>query len=82
MYICVCRAVNERGLRELVRDGAANLRAVNQCTGLGGVCGRCVPYARDVIADERGHAAAPLAGVGSSVKRVTPRVPASEPAPA
>lgn len=59
MYVCVCRAINERKLRETIRSGACSVQSVNQCTGLGGVCGRCVPYARQIIDDERQRQVAP-----------------------
>lgn len=55
MYVCVCRAVNERQLRQCVREGAGSVRAVSQRCGLGSCCGRCVPHARAIIADERAH---------------------------
>lgn len=62
MYVCVCRAINERQLRQLVRDGAHDVRAVNRCSGLGGVCGRCVPHAQTVISDERECSRVPTLG--------------------
>ncbi|TAM11815.1 MAG: (2Fe-2S)-binding protein [Nevskiaceae bacterium] len=73
MYVCVCRAINERKLRETVRAGACTVRSVNQCTGLGSACGRCVPCAREIIDDEqqRLQAASCSASVSAPVAAAT-----------
>ena len=54
MYICVCKAVNERTIRRVAReDGVTSLRELVRRTGLGTGCGKCVPEARRRLDDVR-----------------------------
>ncbi len=41
MYICICNAITERQVRELVRAGAASLEELTSALGVGAGCGRC-----------------------------------------
>jgi bacterioferritin-associated ferredoxin len=41
MYVCVCKAVTDRQVTQAISQGACNLRELMQCTGAGGVCGKC-----------------------------------------
>jgi bacterioferritin-associated ferredoxin len=49
MYVCVCRAVSDSKVRQAVAGGACTVRALKDQFGLGSVCGRCVPEARQLI---------------------------------
>ena len=51
MYICVCKAVSDSRIRRLVGEGACTLRDLSRETGLGSGCGKCVPSARQVLAE-------------------------------
>lgn len=52
MYICVCKAVTESRLRRTVEAGeAVSLRDLTRELGVGTGCGKCVPAAREVLAD-------------------------------
>jgi bacterioferritin-associated ferredoxin len=51
MYICVCRAVTDRQIRESVENGAESFREVRDELDIGTCCGRCVPDARALIDD-------------------------------
>lgn len=55
MYVCVCKAVSDRAIRDAVRGGAACVADVRRQTGLGTCCGKCVPLAREVIRQARGE---------------------------
>ena len=50
MYVCVCKAVSDTKIRRLVKDGSTTLRELARETGLGTCCGKCVPQAREVLA--------------------------------
>lgn len=41
MYVCVCKAVTDRQITEAISRGACNRRQLMECTGAGGVCGKC-----------------------------------------
>ncbi|MBD9361723.1 (2Fe-2S)-binding protein [Methylomonas fluvii] len=41
MYVCVCKAVTDRQVTQAISQGVCNRRQLMQCTGAGGVCGKC-----------------------------------------
>ncbi len=49
MYICVCKAVTDRQIKQAVGEGACSLRDLTRELGLGTGCGKCVPAAREVL---------------------------------
>jgi bacterioferritin-associated ferredoxin len=50
MYVCVCRAVTERQIEQVVREsGVRSLRGLRQTLGVAGQCGRCGNCAREVL---------------------------------
>lgn len=49
MYVCLCRAVTDRQIRESVENGASSFRDVRAELDVGTCCGRCVPEARELI---------------------------------
>lgn len=52
MYVCVCKAVTDRQIRRVVREGSViSLRDLTRETGLGTCCGKCVPAAREVLGE-------------------------------
>ena len=49
MYVCVCKAVTDRQIREAVFDGARTLRDLRNQLGVASECGRCACCARDCL---------------------------------
>lgn len=49
MYICVCKAVTERQVKEAVKEGACSLRDLRETLGVTSECGRCAKYALDCL---------------------------------
>ena len=49
MYICLCKAVTDRKIRQAVKEGACSVRDLQMSFGLGTCCGKCVPSAREVL---------------------------------
>jgi bacterioferritin-associated ferredoxin len=49
MYVCICKAVNVRRVREAAASGAVSLRDLTRELGLGTSCGKCVPTARELL---------------------------------
>lgn len=49
MYICICNAVTERTIRELVAEGYHSLNEIQALTGCSGTCGHCRERAEAVI---------------------------------
>ena len=55
MYICVCKAVSDSTIRRQVEAGARRVADLSRETGLGTCCGKCVPAARQLIAEAAGQ---------------------------
>jgi bacterioferritin-associated ferredoxin len=49
MYICVCHAISDRQIREVVDLGAGSLYEVQCHLPIASCCGRCADSAREVI---------------------------------
>jgi len=49
MYICVCKAVTDKAIRQIVAEGACSMRELKQCLGVGSQCGKCTTAAQDVL---------------------------------
>ncbi len=41
MYVCVCRAVTDKKVEEVIEHGAQTVDAVTRACGAGGDCGAC-----------------------------------------
>ncbi len=62
MIVCVCHAVPDREIRQVVALGARDFDAVQSQLGVGTCCGRCVDCARAIVEQAIAHAscAAPV----------------------
>jgi bacterioferritin-associated ferredoxin len=49
MYICLCNAISDRQIREVVDRGAESLCEVQAYLPVASCCGRCEESAREVI---------------------------------
>ena len=49
MYICLCNAISDRQIREVVDRGAGSLYEVQLQLPVASCCGRCEDSAREVI---------------------------------
>lgn len=53
MYICICKGVTERAIREQVCAGATSVDEVSRNTGCSTQCGKCLLRAQRVVEDAR-----------------------------
>jgi bacterioferritin-associated ferredoxin len=51
MFVCVCRAVSDKTIRQAVNDGACSMRALCRETGIISQCGKCAAMAQQVLKD-------------------------------
>jgi bacterioferritin-associated ferredoxin len=51
MYVCVCHAVSDRQIREVVDQGARSLFEVQCQLPVGSCCGRCQDTASQVVSE-------------------------------
>lgn len=56
MFVCLCKAVSDRRVRELVGSGIRTLQAIEEASGAGTVCGACLPVLAQILEEERGRA--------------------------
>lgn len=50
MYICICKQVTDRQIRQAVYQQDVNsIRELRACLGACDQCGKCVPDARQII---------------------------------
>lgn len=54
MIACVCNAIREDKLREAVRQGSRSPGSAYARLGCKVKCATCLPYTREIIADEAG----------------------------
>jgi bacterioferritin-associated ferredoxin len=55
MYVCVCQKITDREIRQAVANGARSLHSLREQLPLGGCCGRCLPYASELVAEHSVH---------------------------
>lgn len=53
MYVCVCQGVTDRQIREAIEDGANSMRKLCRELGVASCCGRCAPYAKEILDESR-----------------------------
>ena len=56
MVVCVCNAIRERDVRNAARSGCDTPCSAYASLGRRPRCGQCVPFAREIIAQERARA--------------------------
>lgn len=49
MYVCICQAISDRQIREVVDRGAASVYEVQAHLPVASCCGRCEDSVREVI---------------------------------
>ncbi len=49
MYVCVCKGVTERAVREAVYQGADRMRDLKETLGVTGQCGKCACHAKEIL---------------------------------
>lgn len=49
MYVCICNAVTERTIHQLVAEGSTSLNEIRALTGCADCCGKCTNHAEQVV---------------------------------
>ncbi len=52
MYVCLCKGITERQLKAAVAEGNTEFRDLKQELGVGAQCGKCIPVALAILAEE------------------------------
>ncbi|SDL25099.1 bacterioferritin-associated ferredoxin [Modicisalibacter muralis] len=51
MYVCLCKSVSDRTIRQAVEEGARSWREVRERTGCGTQCGKCACMGKSITND-------------------------------
>jgi bacterioferritin-associated ferredoxin len=49
MYVCICRQITDRQIRDLCQSGRADLAEVRARLGVASECGKCTRHARTIV---------------------------------
>ena len=49
MYICICRAINERKIKETLDAGASSWQEISNILGAGQDCGKCCSSLAEIV---------------------------------
>ncbi|MEH8020571.1 bacterioferritin-associated ferredoxin [Rheinheimera metallidurans] len=52
MYVCLCKAVTDKAIKQKVAEGVSTMRELKMCTGLGSQCGKCTCQAQQILHTE------------------------------
>ncbi len=51
MYVCLCKGVTDKTIRQAADDGVTSMRELRALYGVGSQCGSCTSCARDVLSE-------------------------------
>ncbi len=49
MYVCLCKAVTDRQIRESINGGASSFAEVRRSLGVSTQCGKCMQQAKLIV---------------------------------
>ncbi|MGO4997936.1 bacterioferritin-associated ferredoxin [Oceanisphaera sp. W20_SRM_FM3] len=52
MYVCLCKGITDSQLREAIANGGSEFKRLKQELAVGTQCGKCVPVAMAILAEE------------------------------
>lgn len=53
MYVCVCKAVTDKQIKSAINNGYCSRKDLNQCLGVGTVCGKCSSQVKQLLDEHR-----------------------------
>jgi len=52
MFVCICKAVSDKAIKQAIAEGADSIRDLKACLGVGSQCGKCVSQASQILHNE------------------------------
>lgn len=49
MYVCICKGITDRQIKEAVYDGSTSVKALRRNLGVSSQCGRCAELTQEII---------------------------------
>ena len=56
MYVCLCKGITDSQLRDAIANGGNEFKQLKQQLAVGSQCGKCVPVAMAILAEENAKA--------------------------
>lgn len=53
MYICICKAVTDREIRQAAELGANSLSEIQECLGVATCCGKCAQETCRILREQK-----------------------------
>jgi len=53
MYVCICKGITDRDIREAASSGARSLKDLCRDLGVASDCGKCASCAQEVLCEAR-----------------------------
>ncbi|WP_444889680.1 bacterioferritin-associated ferredoxin [Microbulbifer sp. DLAB2-AF] len=54
MYVCICKGITDRQIKEAVYDGSTSVKALRRQLGVSSQCGRCAEQTKEIISETLG----------------------------
>lgn len=51
MYVCICRQITDRQIREQCQKGSSRLAELRDALGVASECGKCGQHARSIVSE-------------------------------
>lgn len=51
MYICICKGITDKDIRQAVMTGAGSYASVREQLGIASQCGMCARHTKDLVHD-------------------------------
>lgn len=52
MYVCLCKGITDKAIKQQVAAGVETMRELKACTGVGSHCGQCTCQASQILHNE------------------------------
>jgi bacterioferritin-associated ferredoxin len=49
MYVCLCKGITDRQIKDAIYDGATSVGQLRKCLGVASQCGKCGITAREIL---------------------------------
>ncbi|WP_444893084.1 bacterioferritin-associated ferredoxin [Microbulbifer sp. JMSA004] len=49
MYVCICKGITDRQIKEAIYDGSTSVKALRRQLGVSSQCGRCAEQTKEII---------------------------------
>ncbi|MBI2312465.1 MAG: (2Fe-2S)-binding protein [Betaproteobacteria bacterium] len=49
MYVCLCRGVTDKQVRDCAQCGVRTLGELKECLGVASQCGKCAHFAKEIL---------------------------------